>query len=150
MRSGLPILLLCLAWAGEVPAQVFKWVDANGVTHYGEQAPANQKAKEVKLREATPRSRADAGPAAYSANLKDKEQDLRQRREEREQEESRRVAAKAHNEAACRGARAQLHDLRSTPKLYDVNERGERVYLGDAERGERLAKREAEYNRHCG
>ena len=150
MRCTLPILLLCLAWAGLAPAQVFKWVDANGVTHYGEKPPANQKAKEVKLREATPRSSVDAGPAAYSANLKDKEQDLRRRREEREQEESRRVVQKAQNEAACRGARAHLHDLRSTPKLYDLNERGERVYLGDAERTQRLAKHEAEYNRHCG
>ncbi len=43
------LLTICLLWALVIPAtaQVYKWVDDNGVTHYGERPPQGRKSAEL-------------------------------------------------------------------------------------------------------
>jgi hypothetical protein len=61
------ILLAAAALAAEAApalAQVFKWVDERGITHYGERPPQGVKAKEVQDKLASPPPfRASASPA---------------------------------------------------------------------------------------
>ncbi len=132
-------------------AQVYKWVDANGVTHYGERPPEKSKSKEVRLREATPRSSNEAaGSSGYAATLKDRELEFRKRQTLRERDETRLAEEKVQRDQDCRVARAEMADLRATRRLYELNERGERVFMSDAQRDVEVARREAEYNRRCG
>ncbi len=61
-----------------VSAQVYKWVDENGVTHYGERAPQGRTATEVPNRLATPApegpsTQATPDPAASPASRADQE-----------------------------------------------------------------------------
>jgi hypothetical protein len=51
---ALPHFLIFLAVAGPALAQVYKWVDERGVTHYGERPPQGGKASEVPDRLASP------------------------------------------------------------------------------------------------
>lgn len=44
-----PILLLLLALALPTPAQVYKWTDPSGKTHYGDKPPADAKKQELKI-----------------------------------------------------------------------------------------------------
>jgi hypothetical protein len=56
-------LILALA-AAQASAQVFKWVDERGITHYGERPPQGAKATEVQDKLASPPpGRAAASPA---------------------------------------------------------------------------------------
>ena len=50
------LLKLCLLWAwlACAHAQVYKWVDEKGTTHYGERPPQGRKAQEVEQRLANP------------------------------------------------------------------------------------------------
>lgn len=147
----LAIVLSCLAaWqAAPAAAQVYKWVDEKGATHYGEKAPPNRKSKEVIIRDSGPRQGAEPGAAAAAATLKDKEIQFRQRQAQREQDEQKEAREKAAREQWCREARLHLHDLKATRRLYDLNDKGERVFMSDAERDATLAKREAELSQRC-
>jgi hypothetical protein len=61
---ALPHFLIFLAVAAPALAQVYKWVDERGVTHYGERPPQGGKASEVPDRLASPPSGAVAAPQA--------------------------------------------------------------------------------------
>lgn len=150
----MPYLGLVLVSALFVPltagAQVYKWVDANGVTHYGERPPEKAKSKEVRLREATPRPSNEAsGSSGYAATLKDREIEFRKRQALRERDETRLAEEKAQRDQDCRVARGEMADLRATRRMYELNDRGERVFMSDAQRDAEVARREAEYNRRC-
>src|SRR5258705_5647409 len=58
---ALPRFLIFLAVAAPALAQVYKWVDERGVTHYGERPPQGGKASEVPDRLASPPSGAVTG-----------------------------------------------------------------------------------------
>src|SRR5258707_15649432 len=60
--------LIFLATAAPAFAQVYKWVDERGVTHYGERPPQGSKASEVPNRLASP---APGGAGAEANNPKD-------------------------------------------------------------------------------
>lgn len=141
------IILLC---SGNAPAQVYKWVDANGVTHYGAQPPANSKAREVKLREATPAPAAGAAQPPAAAGYKEREIEFRKRQTLRDREETRLAEEKAQRDQDCRRSRMELADLRTSRRLYDMDDKGERVFMSDAQRDAEIARREADYNRRCG
>src|SRR6267154_5920581 len=65
---ALPHFLIFLAVAAPAFAQVYKWVDERGVTHYGERPPQGSKASEVPDRLASP---APSGTGAEANNPKD-------------------------------------------------------------------------------
>ena len=67
----------------------------------------------------------------------------------RERDETRLAEEKVQRDQGCRVARAEMADLRATRRLYELNERGERVFMSDAQRDVEVARREAEYNRRC-
>ena len=141
--------LLSFLLAPPALAEVFKWVDANGVTHYGEQPPAKGQSKSLKLEESSPRLPGKAGAAPAPPSLSERELEFRKRQVTRAQEEAQQAQEKARREQRCRTARAALVNLRATPRLYDLDQSGQRVYLSDAERDAAVAKREAEYSRQC-
>jgi hypothetical protein len=147
LSLAVPFLLFFVHAAPQ--AQVYKWVDANGVTHYGSQPPQNNKSKEVQLREAAPRQGTEAQAAGYTANLKERELEFRKRQTLREREETRVAEERARRNEDCRRGKAELADLRNVRRMYEVNDKGERVYMSDAQRDAEVARREAEYNQKC-
>jgi uncharacterized protein DUF4124 len=128
-RALLRFCLLAMA-LGPVSAQVYKWVDANGVTHYGERPPQGQKATEVPYRLGTP------GPAANPANRDDSAKpDQNKPQEERPTDLAKR-------RERCVQQRDLLAKMRRTPPKYETNDRGERVLADGAQREDAIAKQE--------
>ena len=123
-------------------AQVFKWVDERGVTHYGERPPHGAKATEVQDKLASPApGRAPAAPAqkneprggqpgqpparpgptgvpppAPAANAPPTPQELQ-------------AAAKREE---CNKERAALAGLRAGTTSYSINEKGEREKIDNS------------------
>jgi hypothetical protein len=144
------LVALMLLLAQPATAQVYKWVDANGVTHYDERPQSNRKSKEVDLRDASPRQPGSAGAAAASPSLQARELEFRKRQVTRAEEETRSAQQKAQRDQTCQKALAALVDLRATHRLYELDTHGERVFMSDAQRDATVAKREAEYRSNCG
>ena len=147
IRAGSTAMLLLALTSAH--SQVYKWVDSKGVTHYSERPPADGKSKSVELREATPRPTGPGAAAPASASLKDQEIEFRKRQLVRDQAEANAAQEKARRDAACKKSRAQLINLQNTPLMYNLNERGERVFMSAAERDASVARYEAEVNRNC-
>lgn len=135
-------------WALLVPAhaQVYKWVDEKGTTHYGERPPEGKKAREIEQRLANP------GPVPGKAappNWKDKDLEFRSRRIEAEQAETKRKRQETKNRQACNLARDHLAQMKSARRLYHLNEKGERVYQSNEEHQASIAQLEQLVEQRC-
>ena len=131
---------------GPASAQVYKWVDDKGVTHYGERAPQGKKAQAVESRLANP---APAPGTAVQPNWQEKELEFRGRRVEAEQAEAKQKRQEDANRQACNQARDRLAQAKSARRMYRLDEKGQRVYQGDDEHREAIAQMERLISERC-
>ncbi len=135
-------------WALVVPAtaQVYKWVDEKGTTHYGERPPQGGKAQEVEQHLANP------GPVPGKAgqpSWKEKDLEFRSRRIEAEQATAKRKQQEDAQHQACNQARDQLGQMKLARRLYRLDDKGERVFQSDEERSASIARQEQLVSQRC-
>jgi len=142
------LLTFCVLWALLVPAtaQVYKWVDEKGTTHYGERPPQGGKAQELEQHPANPRP---ARGTADQPNWKEKDLEFRRRRIETEQAEAKRKQREDAQRQACNQARDQLGQMKLAHRLYRLDDKGERVFQSDEERGASIARQELLVSQRC-
>jgi len=135
-------------WALVVPgiAQVYKWVDEKGVTHYGERPPPGKKAQEVEQRLANPGS---APGKAAQPGWKEQDLEFRRRRIETEQAETKQKQEQEALRRDCNQARDQLAQMKAARGLYRLDEKGERVFQSDEQRNASIARLEKLISEHC-
>jgi len=127
--------LLFVATALPAFAQVYKWVDERGVTHYGERPPQGSKASQVPNRLASPPGGAGAeasnpkDPSPEQGQARPKDQDPRQASSKGESTQD---AAAAKRAQVCNQQRALLERLKQSPPSYTLNEKGERIPLDNS------------------
>jgi hypothetical protein len=142
MRSTMRIaggsVVLALIFLAALPAhaQVYKTIDANGKVVYTDTPPVGAKKTEV-VPGAT-----SVKPSTDRTDWQEKDREFRSRKAKsdeagRKEEEENKLASKERN-VACLQARDQVESLNRAVPLYRVNEKGERVYLDDAERAATL------------
>lgn len=124
-------MLLCLIPLA-ANAGVYKWVDEEGRTHFGDRPPASAKPSEVRV-DSAPSAAVDSGTRSRQQKVSDF---LQQRQEEREAQQK--IKAEAEAKAAkqaelCRSLRARLKHLESISTFYNLNDKGERVFVSEAE-----------------
>lgn len=143
------VLGACLLAAAAAHAQVYKWVDEKGRTHYGEKPPEGVKSSEV-ARPTPPSDPAKAkAPDDWRRKAQDAKRDQVQREQAEEQARRREASLRAQREQRCRNARIALDRLENVHNLYKYDERGERVYLSDAQREPEKARVRGEIREHC-
>jgi hypothetical protein len=132
MLRILAIALMTLGGVSAAHADVYRWVDSNGVIQYSDRwVPGSVLVK-------TDRSKASAGaPPAPSASATNATASTVSRADEmlsreRDQRTVDADVAKVREEQ-CKKAREAYDAAVSTPKLYRQGKDGERVYLSDAE-----------------
>jgi hypothetical protein len=142
------LLKVCVLWALLIPAtaQVYKWVDETGVTHYGERPPQGKKAQEVEQHLANP---APAPGTAAQPGWKEQDLEFRRRRIEAEQAEAKNKQREASQGQACNQARDQLAQMKAARRLYRLDEKGERVFQSDDERNASIARLEQAVSERC-
>ncbi len=143
------VLAACAFAVVFAQAQVFKWVDEKGRTHYGERPPDGVKASEV----AKPTPPSEPG-RVQEPNWKAKARDVTKERRERENRESqdadREARTLAERQQRCRDARIALDRLQNVQRLYKYDARGERVYMTDADRDSERVVANREVEESCG
>jgi hypothetical protein len=139
-------LLIALALAS-VPAaaqQMYKWVDEKGTTHFSEYPPPDGKGAKVEVK-----------PAANEKNYnpdswRERELESRQRRAQQaiadETERKRDDASRAQN---CRRAQEGLDTMKNARRVYNLDEKGERVYLDEKQRAAGLEKHTRDVEKYC-
>jgi hypothetical protein len=118
----LGVLLLLYAPAA---AEVYKWVDENGVVHYSERPPGDRQSSELAIpTEPEPKSGSAADKAAgptsswYDQWLAEQRERKRLERVEREQQSAERGAEQAHMLEVCAEARQRLEVLETPCRAF--------------------------------
>lgn len=132
MRAAWALLLLVAlpAWA-----QMYKCVDKNGVTHYTDAPLPGCRGGEVDIRPIPSISGTDMRPR--DEDFAQQDADFKRRQNERAQAQAQERAAL---DARCKSLRQENAILSGGRPLSRINEQGERVYVPDQVREQRLAQ----------
>ncbi|QRY79548.1 DUF4124 domain-containing protein [Pseudomonas sp. PDNC002] len=145
MRRTIFMGSLLLALAPTVmAAQVYKWVDAQGVTHFGAQPPEGSNADTVNTNTAQPKT--PAAPPAQpslppSVDEKQKAIDDKVKQEVAQQE--------AERSKQCNQLRNDLAQMKNNPRIRVDDGSGELRRLTEEERQARIVKSETDIRENC-
>jgi hypothetical protein len=143
-RALLHIFALALV-AVSAHAQVYKWVDEKGVTHYGEAPPQGRQSSEVPNKLGTP----GPGGSPSDEDLQAKDREFRQRKIQADAAQEKQQNEAARRRDLCIQQRDLLARLKESGRTYKLNEKGERVYLDDAERDASIVRQEKLVAEQC-
>ncbi len=135
-------LLLALS-ASAMASQVYKWVDAQGVTHFGSQPPQGQSATSINTSAPQPKAVEEEQPAPTFESIADPEQAAFDKKAKEE------VAAKeAERKKYCEDVRTNLAQLENNPRIR-VEVDGEVRRLGEDERQQRITEAKKAIAENC-
>ena len=143
-------------------AEIYKWKDKNGVVRYSDIPPPSNVPHESLGKKANKEPTTVEAPAAAAVPegapvpAQQTPEELTPEAEVQQQEAE---AAKKKAEAAeaeqkqkqenCATARANLANMQQGGRVYKMNEKGEREYLGDAEMAAGVEQAQAEVDKYC-
>jgi Domain of unknown function (DUF4124) len=128
------ILAVAVAFVPAAGAELYKYVDKDGKTVYSDTPPANVDAKQINVQSG--RASTAAAPASGPKTAIERDKELQKGRDEAKEKQKK--ADQAQQEAAdkeyrCAQARSNYAMYADGGRITKYNEKGERVYLGDAE-----------------
>ncbi|HEX8961354.1 MAG TPA: DUF4124 domain-containing protein [Rhodocyclaceae bacterium] len=129
----------------QVLAETYKWVDANGRTHFSDAPPADRPAAPIKLRPLAP------AQALVPAPTRDWRTELQEYNVRHAQEEAQQRVAEqnSRNQAReCAMARGEL-DLLHRGRVFRYDANGERQYLNDKEIPAAIEATQERVGRYC-
>ncbi len=137
LASGLALALCGNAMA----AQVYKWVDAQGVTHFGAQPPQGQQVENVNTVVAPVKSVKAPAPASQEKSEPDQQSiDRKVKQQVAEQE--------AERKRYCETMRTNLAQLQNNPRVR-VEENGETRRITEEERQARITETRDKIAENC-
>ncbi len=152
-RTGRLIIALSLGLAASLcQAQVYKWVDADGVTHYSQQPPENGSAKEMSVPPPAAVSipaRTAASPQPESGTASRETSELSdQIRARRAEEERKQKQAAEQQKVACEAMRKNLETLRTHARV-KVEENGASRIMSPEEQAKETIDLEKRIQDNC-
>ena len=148
MIWAINITLVCLVLFGTVNtgAEVYKWIDKDGHTHYGEK-PQGENASIVDI---------DTDPVVdknVEKHNKEREKLLKIYEEEREMKEVQKLQTEKEEKELrekCTKLENELQDMKQTGLVfYDLDENGERRYISEEELATRINQMQKRYDKYC-
>lgn len=144
------VIAACLVFACTAQAEIYKWVDDKGQTHYGER-PQGEAAEQISV----PQHRNGAQqPAADEQQRLDRIRkwvDARQQeRDKAKQEEAELREQRAANKKKCDELRRDLRDMEiGGVQWYRLDEAGDRQFYSDEEIEARKARLRETLSKNC-
>ena len=148
LSVALAALVMSSAIAG---AEVYKWVDDDGKTHYGDRPPARADTEKFDVRPGNAahpvpddlerRARRDRLLEAFEHQRADRASEREAARQD--------LAKKKQLRRDCAFALEDLDRVRGARYIYDFDEQGERRILSDAERERYVSNYQKGYDKHC-
>jgi hypothetical protein len=144
----LAFLAIALLLTTPALGQIYKWVDDQGVTHYGARPPQGQNARPLGTAPAAGPAKTTPKPES-STDWQNQDIEFQKRRIQREREAEREQKEAKEKERRCIIARDDLRQLQTVERLYDLNDKGERIYLDDATRKAEIERTQEIISRNC-
>lgn len=144
------LMLILLAISSTASAgKIYRWVDSEGNVQYGERPPAGQ-GKQVHVPRSTPSGAVSAPKASNKIDTTNKflESVAAERKEKKEASEK---AAKEKEimDKNCSQARRRVATLKQGGRQFEVDEKGERHYLNDADIQKKLSEAQQAVDKWC-
>jgi hypothetical protein len=146
MRNLVALALLLtssLLWGA-----VYRWTDADGKIHFGDQPAEN--AELIKLKKSPPVAKAAASTAAERKQQQQRLLNLYQ--EEREEKKKQRIEKKAERKKrkkACIQAKREWVKYRDSKAIYDFSDSGERAYYSEEKRERYIKHLKGQVTKWC-
>lgn len=145
------LVLIALSLLGlNAHAALNKWVDAEGKVHYSDSPPPDVKAQTV--RPLSGKGQAEA-PASYSSkSYTEREAELKKSSLEKEETSKKKAQQDAAAEARkrnCAAARQHARSLEEGTRVFNYDANGERAYLDDDARAQRLEEARKTISADC-
>jgi hypothetical protein len=145
------LVLIALSLLGlNAHAGLNKWVDAEGKVHYSDSPPPDVKAQTV--RPLSGKGQAEA-PASYSPkSYTEREAELKKsglEKEEATKKKEQQDAAAEARKRNCAAARQHARSLEEGTRVFNYDANGERVYLDDDARAQRLEEARKTISADC-
>jgi septum formation inhibitor MinC len=142
------LIIFLLFWHNSAISAIYKWVDANGKVHYSDkkisQAPATV------LKPAPKANQEDIAQAQEKTNrLKQQVDKAKQVKLQQEQKQKEDEVKMAQKKKKCLNVMDDLEHLKSTPKIYYKDEKGEKVFYDDNLRKEVNERYKQTYDENC-
>ncbi|MFO7603493.1 MAG: DUF4124 domain-containing protein [Gammaproteobacteria bacterium] len=138
-------------------AEIYKWVDEQGQTHYGEKPPAGQRSKQLQIDPGvatSPRAeKPDSSSNAGESRLERQQKLIRAMSEERQLKQEKREKAQRMEQQRirnCANAKDNLRRYESSSSVYKVDDAGNRITLPGSERDKSIQRARAEVRKWCG
>ena len=130
-------------------AEVYKWVDSKGRTHFGDKPP--ESAGSVKAIEITRPNPPSANPNANQRRIKQQKllKALSEERQERENLRRKAQADKAKKKKNCANTRRNLAVLERANLLYRKDKDGNRQYADEAQHKQLIQQYKTALKKHC-
>ena len=128
-------------------AEVYKWVDEKGVTHYSETPPPGRKSGALPIKPAPP---AEAVPSAKT--WREQEGDLLERQLRQQQREEKEKKVREEQEAnidRCQAARQRLEMYQTKGRIFRRDSQGEPVFVEPEERPAIIADITQQIEAYC-
>jgi hypothetical protein len=145
------LLILLMLASTNTFAAVSKWVDAQGRVHYSDQPPPPATQSET-LRSSSSTQDSASSSVDETKTTAEKETDLKKTNAEKQAADDKAAQKKAAEDALkanCATAQANLRTLQSGERIKEVDAKGERSYIDDAQRQQRIAKVQQEISNSC-
>ncbi len=151
------LILLMLASANTFAA-ISKWVDAQGRVHYSDQPPPPEaRAETLRSASGTEGTVGTSGVTATSApaapkTIAEREAELKkaqQAKQEAADKAAQKQAATDAVKASCTNAQQNLSNLQAGGRMVEIDANGERSYLDDKQRQQRIEKAQQEISNLC-
>ena len=149
MTSIRTLLIVCALAA--VPLafaqQMYKWKDEKGVWHFSENPPPDGgKAEKIEVKPVGGERPTVAPPDAW------RNKDLESKQQKAKVEGVDAIAKKREEERRaekCRAYKAELDNLTGGVRLFHLNDKGERVFMEDKERQDRIEEAKKAIRENC-
>ena len=141
--------LVCLLGISPVSqARMFKWVDADGNTHYTQTPPPEGIAKEDLNLPASAKLDNTEAVKAFE-DQQNKKQELAGENEKEQKLQDRSAEHTALKKENCRKARAKLENVQNTGRIRAVDEYGNIVRASEEERQRRITEAQENIKKWC-
>ncbi len=151
MECRLPVCLLLFGLLSfNAHSEVKRWVDDNNQVHYSDQPPpANTKVTPL-ITTAKPATAASAVSAPKSLAERDAEyKKAKKAKEDAAQKTARQQEETQARQKFCADTRANLKILEDSPRIMDYDVNGERSFLNDAARQQRIEEARKSISTTC-
>ena len=142
------LLFSILFWVSSPTfSAIYKWEDANHEVHYSETPPDNANATLV-----TPETKPSSSATQEKARFEKLEAQFNKEKEQalKDKEKSQKSTEEANLKATnCKGARAQLADLESKPRVKLLDASGNATMLTQEQRNAEIEKTKAVIKENC-